>query len=98
MRAKARATGKLDEARIEELQRRMLAEVRIYPMIETRETLRLSRADMANLIGVSVSDLFRIERGDLDHTEIATVRAYIGALGGDLEIGARFGDERITIG
>jgi ribosome-binding protein aMBF1 (putative translation factor) len=100
VRAEARAMGRLDEARMAELQRRMLAEVRIYPMIEFRETLGLSQADVANLIGASVSDVSRIERGDLDHThmEIATVRAYVGALGGEVEIVARFGDERITIG
>jgi hypothetical protein len=39
-----------------------------------------------------------IERGDMDHTEIATVRAYVGALGSEVEIVAKFGDERITIG
>ena len=98
MRAEARATGKLDEARIEEVQRLMLAEVRVFPLVDMRKALGLSKADMANLIGAPEFEVSRIERGDLDHTEIATVRAYIGALGGDLEIVARFGDERITIG
>ncbi len=30
--------------------------------------------------------------------ELATEHAYVGALGGEVEIVARFGDERITIG
>jgi hypothetical protein len=34
----------------------------------------------------------------MDHVEIGTIRAYVGALGGDLEIVDKFGDERITVG
>ena len=33
----------------------------------------------------------------MDHTELATIRAYVGALGGEVEVVARFGDERFTI-
>jgi predicted transcriptional regulator len=47
---------------------------------------------------VSQSRISRIERGELDRTEISTVRSYIEALGGEVEIVARFGDERITVG
>jgi hypothetical protein len=47
---------------------------------------------------VSQSRVSRIERGELDHAEIATVRSYVEALGGEVEIVAKFGDERITVG
>ena len=33
-----------------------------------------------------------------DRAEIATVRGYVEALGGEVEIVAKFGDERITVG
>jgi hypothetical protein len=47
---------------------------------------------------VSQSRISRIERGDPDRAEIATVRGYVEALGGEVEIVAKFGDERITVG
>ncbi len=96
--AEAVASGRFDEARVAELSRRMLAEVRAYRLKEMRKTLGLSQSAMGAHIGVSRSQISRIERGDMDHTEIATVRAYVGALGGEVEIVAKFGDERITIG
>jgi predicted transcriptional regulator len=76
----------------------MLAEVRAYRLAEIRQTLGLNQSDLGNRLGVSQSRISRLERGDMDHTEIATVRAYLDALGGELELVARFGDERITIG
>ena len=57
-----------------------------------------TNTDIANRLGVSQSRVSRIERGDVDRAEIATVHAYIGALGGEVEIVAKFGDERFTIG
>lgn len=98
VRAEARATGRLDEARIAEHRREMLAEVRAQRLAEIRQSSGLNQTEVANRLGVSQSRVSRIERGDIDHTEIATVRAYVGALGGEVEIVARFGDERINIG
>lgn len=98
VRAQALATGRLDEARIEEQTRQLLAQVRAYRLAEMREASGLNQADIANRLGVSQSRVSRIERGDMDRSEIATVRAYVGALGGEVEIVAKFGDERITIG
>jgi predicted transcriptional regulator len=98
VRAEARATGQLDEQRIAEHRRRMRAQVPAHRLAEIRESSGLNQTDVANRLGVSQSRISRLERGELDRTEIATVRAYVGALGGEVEIVARFGDERITIG
>jgi ribosome-binding protein aMBF1 (putative translation factor) len=98
VRTEARATGKLDEERIAELGRRMRAEVRAYRLVEIRETLGLSQSDVAERIGVSQPLVSRIERGEMDDAEVATIRASVGALGGEVEIVAKFGDERITVG
>lgn len=98
VRAEGRAKGLLDEATSAEHRRRLLAEVRAYQLSEIREAQGLNQTGVANQLGVSQSRVSRIERGDLDHTEIATVRAYVGALGGEIEIIARFGDQRIQIG
>ena len=98
VRAEARAIGQFDEARIAEHHRRLRAEVRAHRLSEIRETSGLSQTDIANRLGVLQSRVSRIEQGDMDHTEIATVRAYVGVLGGEVEIVAKFGDERFTIG
>jgi predicted XRE-type DNA-binding protein len=98
VRAEALATGKLNEERIAELGRQMRAEVRAHRLAEIRETAGLDQSVVAERLGVSQSRVSRIERGDIDHAELATIRAYVGALGGELEIVARFGDERITVG
>jgi len=98
VRAEALATGKLNEERMAELGRQLRAEVRAHRLAEIRETSGLNQSDVAGRLGVSQSRVSRLERGDIDHTEVATVRAYVAALGGEVEIIARFGDERITIG
>jgi DNA-binding XRE family transcriptional regulator len=98
VRAEAVAAGRLDEASVAEERRRLRAEVRAHRLAEIRESSGLNQTDLADRLGVSQSRVSRIERGDMDHTEIATVRAYVGALGGEVEIVAKFGDERITIG
>lgn len=97
IRAEAMATGRLDEARIAELRHQMLAEVRAYRLAEIRQTLGLNQSEIGSQLGVSQSRVSRLERGDMDHTELATIRAYVGALGGEVEVVARFGDERFTI-
>lgn len=97
VRAEARAIRQFDEDRIAEHHRRLRAQVRAHRLSEIRESSGLNQTDIANRLGVSQSRVSRIERGDIDHSEIATVRAYVGALGGEVEIVAKFGDERFTI-
>jgi predicted transcriptional regulator len=70
-----------------------------------RMTLRSLR-DAAGLTQVAVSekseinqaDISRLEnRGELDDCQVTTLQRYIKALGGELELVARFGDKRITV-
>lgn len=97
VRAEARATGKLDEQRIEVLKAKLRAEVRAHRLAEIRQAYGLDQSALAERLKVSQSRISRIERGELDRAEISTVRGYIEALGGEVEIVARFGDERITV-
>ncbi|WP_370652975.1 type II toxin-antitoxin system RelE/ParE family toxin [Frankia sp. CIT1] len=98
VRTEAVATGLLGQERIDAIGVRMRAETRAHRLADIRRTYGLDQGEVAERIGVSQSRISRIERGDLDHTEIATVRSYIEALGGQVEIVAKFGDERITVG
>src|SRR5687768_5691958 len=80
-RAEAIASGRLDADRLEEQTRQLLPELRAHRLAEIRESAGLNQTEVANRLGVSQSRVSRIERGDVDRTELATVRAYVGALG-----------------
>lgn len=98
VRKQAVREGHLNEERIDEHKNRMLAEVRAHKLAEIRNTYGLKQEEMAERLQVSQSRVSRIERGQLDQSQISTLRAYVRALGGELEVSARFGDERITLG
>ncbi len=98
VRALAVEAGLIDEAQVSELRAKLRAEVRAHRLAEIRQAYGLDQSALAERLGVSQSRISRIERGELDRAEIATVRGYVEALGGEVEIVARFGDERITVG
>lgn len=98
VRQEAVREGRLDEGKIEERKQRILAEVRAHKLAEIRTSYGLRQEEMAERLQVSQSRVSRIERGQLDLSQISTLRAYVRALGGELEVSARFGDERITLG
>lgn len=76
----------------------MLAEVRAYQLAEMRRKQGLTQKDVAAAMQVSQSRVSRIEHGNLDRSEVATLRAYVEALGGKLEIVADFGNTRLVVG
>ena len=47
---------------------------------------------------MSQARVSQIESGDLEHTELGTLRAFVRALGGELEVSYKIGDERFTLG
>lgn len=94
VRAEAIATGRLDEARIAEHRRPLRDQVRAYRLAQVQEASGRNQTDVAQRwVCRSLAD----RAGDMKRAEIATVLAYVGALSGEAEIVARFGDERFTI-
>lgn len=75
----------------------MVGEMRAFKLGEVRKAYDLKQEDIAKRLKVSQSRVSRIERGDIDTAQVSTLRAYAQALGGDLEISVRVGDERIPI-
>jgi len=47
--------------------------------------------------GVHQTRISQIEHGDLEHTEIATLRAYVGGLGGQLRVVADIDSAEVSI-
>jgi len=63
-----------------------------------REAAGKTQATVASESSIDQADISRLEnRTTLDDTQIATLSRYIAALGGQLELVARFGDKRIVL-
>lgn len=62
-----------------------------------RKAKKLTQVQVAENMGVSQRRVSAIERGEIDRSEITTLRAYINALGGQIRIVADFGDESTQI-
>jgi len=60
-----------------------------------RESLGKTQEELAKLAEVAQSELSRTERRE-DHL-VSTLRRYVEALGGELEIVASFGEKRIRL-
>lgn len=97
IRAEAVSQDKLDEAEISQQKRRLLSEARAHRLAEIRNAYGLNQTDLAKRLDISQPRVSRIERRDLDTAQVATLRAYAKALGGELEIAATFGDERVPL-
>ncbi|MFL1378348.1 MULTISPECIES: helix-turn-helix domain-containing protein [unclassified Nocardiopsis] len=98
VRAETISVGGLNEDRIAEEVERFKAEERAYRLAEIRRAHGIDQTALADQLGISQSRVSRIERGELDRSEIATIRGYIEALGGHMEIVARFGDQALRVG
>ncbi|WP_433014478.1 XRE family transcriptional regulator [Kribbella sp. CA-294648] len=87
-----------DEAELAAFRDEALDEVRAYRLADVRQKHGLTQIDVAERLHVSQTAVSKIERGDLDRSELNTIRRYVEAIGGKLEIVADFGDERLVLG
>ena len=82
------------ESMVQDLQR----QVRAYRLREVREAQSVTQVKLAEDLGVGQNRISAIERGDIDRAQVATLRRYVEALGGRLDVEATFGDIRYVIG
>ncbi|UGY92722.1 XRE family transcriptional regulator [Streptomyces gobiensis] len=76
---------------------RLDAEIRAYKLAEIRQDQALTQRGVAKTMGVSAPRVSAIEHGEIDRTEVATLRSYVEALGGKLRVVADFGDTEYTV-
>ncbi len=63
-----------------------------------REAAGKTQIDVAKESEIDQGDISRLEgRSDFEDCQLATLRRYIEAVGGQLELVARFGDKRISL-
>jgi len=88
----------LREKRVTTPQRRAAAreslenEIAAYRLVELRLARGLTQQQVATAMGISQRRVSAIERGDIDRSEITTLRNYVEALGGQIHIVAEFDD------
>lgn len=88
----------VDRSAVEAHKTRMMTEIHAFQLRELRKAAGLTQAQLAERIGVSQRQVPKIEHGDLNNSRLGTLRSYIDALGGELEVGYVAGDTRILIG
>src|SRR5580692_1426982 len=86
-------SGHISEGGIAEARRYHDKQARAYRLRQLRKDRMARQEDVAAAMNVSQSRISRIESGDIEHAELATLRAYVQALGGVLRVTADFGDE-----
>jgi predicted transcriptional regulator len=88
----------VDRAAVDENKRRMLDEVRAYRLRELREAIGLSQVEIASILDVSQNRVSRLEHGNIERSQVDTLRRYVEAVGGQLHVEVEIGDRRIQIG
>lgn len=92
-----RARRSVDEQAVSDEIARLAAQVRECRLREIRDALGITQVQLAQALELTQPTVSILESGDIERSAIATVRAYVGALGGSLEVTACFGDERIVL-
>jgi DNA-binding phage protein len=86
---------RLDPTAIARVTRRARAQVEELTLQELRRGLAMTQVDVARTAEMTQSELSRLEsRGD---HRISTLRRYVEALGGQLEVSAVFGGRRVKL-
>lgn len=86
---------KLSPETLERIDREVEAEIIEADLRALREALGLTQAELAERLGRAQGELSRMERRG-DHL-VSTLRAYVEALGGELELVARIGDKEVRL-
>lgn len=86
---------RFSEEELEELDRQVDEELVKLTLQQLRKELGLTQEELAEVMDVSQPELSRVERGK--NPLLATLRRYVEALGGELEVQVVIGDKRVTL-
>ena len=76
---------------------RMAAAERAWRLREIREEQGVTQKELAERLGLTQPTISTLESGDIDRSGLSTLRAYVEALGGRIEVAARFGDRTLML-
>jgi len=97
VRADALASGQISEQALDQARAERDAYVTGYRLAELRAKTGLTQAQVASAMGVSQARVSAMERGDVRSLTVASVLAYITALGGRVRIVASLDDTDVTL-
>jgi DNA-binding XRE family transcriptional regulator len=86
---------KMSPERVERVRKEAAEELRSLTLRQLREEAGKTQVEMADLTEVTQSALSRMERRD--DNPIDTLRRYVEALGGELEVVAVIGNKRVKL-
>lgn len=89
---------KAEPARAERIARHRaeaIAEIVDYTLGELRRARKITQDELARLLATTQPNVSRIEKGG--EMELSTLRGYVEALGGRLEVTAVFEDQRLPV-
>jgi ribosome-binding protein aMBF1 (putative translation factor) len=90
-----RGKGKLSKADLKRIDSEVERDVIEITVREMREELGLTQSQLAEALKMMQPDISRLERRD-DHL-ISTLRKVVEAMGGELEVTAKFGAKRFRV-
>lgn len=95
----AKRTAKVEPEPVRVLGRGLRAAKGIrLPLRTIREGSGVTQVAVEEASGIHQADISRLEgKAEFDDCQLGTLRRYLQALGGDLELVARFGDKRIIV-
>ncbi len=97
VRAEALDTGQVTPEALVQAQVAQDAYVAGYRLAELRGKAGMTQTQVAEAIGVSQARISAMKRGEVDSLTVASVRAYITALGGTVRIVASLDDTDVTL-
>jgi transcriptional regulator with XRE-family HTH domain len=89
--------GPIDSERVNRLVDKLEAEIRAYRLKELRKELNITQVELAQLLHVSQNRISRIEHGDIERSQVDTLRKYVEAVGGTLTIEVQVGDRKFQL-
>lgn len=92
-----RAKRRVDDAAVAGYVARMEAEERAYRLREVREEQGVTQKQLAERMHLTQPTISALESGDLDRSGLATLKSYVEALGGTVEVIATFGDRKLVV-
>ncbi|NMO02352.1 XRE family transcriptional regulator [Gordonia sp. TBRC 11910] len=87
----------VNEQNVAALKAKMMAEVRGCQLRELREAANVTQVELAALLRVSQNRISRIEKGDIERSQVDTLRRYVEALGGRLKVEVELGGSTVQI-
>lgn len=92
-----RAKRPVDDAVVAEHVARMESEERAYRLREIREEQDVTQKELADRMAITQPTISALESGDIDRSSLATLKSYVEALGGTVEVTATFGSKKLVL-